>query len=224
MAEFEEADKYLIELVEQVIKEHHPHLEHAHIGLMYRDEPAKSKGRKIYSKVKTVTEDMNVFIDYDFIIWFAKESFEMMSQDTRLALVDHTLCFCGGDLAGWYLNDPEIQEFSTILARHGYWTQQLQSAKVAIEEYGQASLFELIKKGKVILGSVTGVKPDLLERAKTNPEELAADLVEAAKQFVEETGHPVTIGELQRHFRIYYSHAARILEVLKNAGAEVKNE
>lgn len=65
---FQEADALLVDMAQDLIKQHHPWLKDARIGFMYRSE-ASGKGRhKTIGHARKVTEEMQVFLDFDFII------------------------------------------------------------------------------------------------------------------------------------------------------------
>ena len=69
----------------------------------------------------------------DFIVEVSLPKWNDMTEDQRTALVDHLLERCAGEEDEetgeylWSLRDPDVQEFSTILKRHGIWHEGLTS-------------------------------------------------------------------------------------------------
>lgn len=122
--EWYEASDDVVMLAEQIINEHHPHLLDAKIGFLFRSEAPVSNGRITYGMCKKLGKDMQVYLDYDFIIWLAYDKWMGLSDKQRRALVDHELCHAG--MTGEAQDKPailphDIEEFNCILKRHGFW-------------------------------------------------------------------------------------------------------
>lgn len=227
---WEEADAELISLAERLIREHHPHLLDAKIGFMYRSEAAKSGTKLILGKARKVSDEQRVFIDFDFVIWVARKEFESIADDQRAALVDHELCHCGGTFDNWSIRKHDFEEFMSIVVRHGLWLPDLAFAAKAFENAGkgQQALFYPEERGSV--GSVPKVQiktfataeeePEILKKARSDPEQVSADLYRAAEELAKENGGKITISLLQRKFRIGYSHAAAIKDLLDKVQGE----
>jgi hypothetical protein len=239
---WEEADERLIHLAQRLIRENHPHLLDAKIGFMYRSEAAKSGNKLVLGKARKVSEEQQVFIDFDFVIWVARKEFYEYMPEQCEAMVDHELCHCGGSFGEWKIKHHDVDEFLSIVVRHGLWHPDLSFAAKAFENAGkgQAALFYPEDRGAV--ASVPKViikrfgaeldqaidkaldqlnadptqfgKNNLIERARVDPEGVAADLYKAAELLKQENGGEITVSLLQRKFRIGYSHAAKIKELL----------
>lgn len=212
--EWEEADQELIKIAERLIDEHHPHLKDANIGFMYRDKAAKSGDMFIYGKAKKVSASDQVFLDFDFIIWIAKEDFERFTPEMREAIVDHELCHCSGTYGNWKMRHHDVQEFIEVVTRHGLWNSTLDYLNRAIDGAKQNPLFSDEPRGSV--GSVPG---NLLDRARENPEGVLMDLQEAAKKLREENGGEITVSLLQRRLRVGFQKAQQLKEFLEGVGA-----
>ena len=243
---WDEADERLITLAQRLIRENHPHLLDAKIGFMYRSEAAQSGNKIVLGKARKVSEEQQVFMDFDFVIWVARKEFNEYMPEQREALVDHELCHCGGSFGEWKIKKHDVDEFLSIIVRHGLWHPDLSFAAKAFENAGkgQAALFFPEERGAVAsvdrvqikrftisepqvdlsaevdgettTATITG--DTLLARAKADPEGVKADLVKAARLLREENGGIITVSMLQRKFRIGYSHAASIKDLLEKVG------
>lgn len=207
---WEEADDFLINLVEGVIDEHHDHLKNAKIGLLYRNKAQKSGDKFVYGKARKVSEKDKVFMDFDFIIWIAKEEFNHLEYAVQKALVDHELCHCWGWPGGWKMRHHDVEEFIEIVCRHGIWRPDLKFMQKAFEATGK----QLPLMSEEPSGSVASVPKSLLERAKEDPDAVAAELYKEAELLKAENGGKITIVQLQRKLRIGYTKAAAIKELL----------
>ena len=208
---FQEADALLVDMAQELIRLHHPWLKEARIGFMYRSE-ASGKGRhRMVGHARKVSEEMQVFLNFDFIIWIAEDAFAEFSTAQRRALVDHELCHCGGMDGEWKMRKHDFEEFHVIIQRHGLWDESLQLVKQALD---QPELPHVTVEIKTFSGLVSSVPSDLLKRATEDPNAVAEELVNEARGLAAENGGKLTISFLQRRLRIGYSRAAQILDLI----------
>lgn len=122
MATWKEAKEIVIRMVQGCIREYHPHLLDARIGILMRDEDGSRSGRPVIGKAQKVNDRIKTLLDLDFIIWFSKETWRRLDQEQRRALVDHELCHCSGSLEeGWKIVGHDLEEFNAVIERHGLW-------------------------------------------------------------------------------------------------------
>lgn len=118
-------------LAEKLIAEQHPHLASAAFDFLYVDKEMKSKGRPLYGKVSCPGSLLKFYIEKDFVLEIGLPSWNELAYPQRVALIDHLLERCHGeedDKTGdmkYSLRDPDVQEFGTILHRHGAWNDTL---------------------------------------------------------------------------------------------------
>ncbi|HSW62688.1 MAG TPA: putative metallopeptidase [Dissulfurispiraceae bacterium] len=169
MITWTEASTEVINIVEDLIKKHHPHLEEARFGLMFRSEASISQGRKVIAKTAKVSEKDKVWKDFDFEIWISQLDFEAMTTHQRTALIDHELCHCWGDPSnGWKMRTHDIEEFCIIVERYGLWNRSL---ILAGETVAYAAQLELPHVRKPRSGSVRSLSQEELSRINDNPVE-----------------------------------------------------
>lgn len=158
MTKFYQPTRDVIELVESVMKRYHPHLEDARIGVLFRDEAPKSGNGVTYGQAKRVKDDDKAAgLEYDFIIWFAEDQWELMTEAQREALVDHELCHCDlvekdGKLQP-KMRDHDITEFNCIIERHGLWWPGAEVTRQAIRSHTMP-LFGRMGKVEAVQGAV----------------------------------------------------------------------
>jgi len=162
MIEWEEASPSVIHVAEELIEKYHPWLKEARIGFVYRDKAQKSKGRLVLARAQTVPAKLQVYLEYDFLIWVSKEDWEGKLTDAqREALIDHELCHCARDDSGaWTIRPHDVQEFWQVIERHGLWSFDLLRGRDVMERAVQGGL-PGVSAGKVAAVPVKG-KIDVL--------------------------------------------------------------
>ncbi len=130
-----------------LIPTQHPELGGARINYLFIDQTPKKGGREVAGKASKVSGRWEHLTELDFIIEVAEEPWDEMDEQQRQALVDHLLETCTGEeqedgSMKWSIREPDVQEFSTILQRHGVWNESLSSfvqvaQQIDIEELKQ---------------------------------------------------------------------------------------
>jgi hypothetical protein len=132
-------------LAEQLIPEHHIHLSEARLLYLFTSQKRTRRGTPVLSTAKKLAPverylssgpDESVGEGYDFLLLFTREEWDALTAAGRKALVDHTLCRCvrteretkEGDVEyGWGIQDPDVEEFTEIVTRHGLWRPNLRT-------------------------------------------------------------------------------------------------
>lgn len=116
-----------------LIPDYHPHLTGIKIAFLSKVKPATKKkknpkpprrGKKVtMAKASKVSAKTNALVgkDYKFLIEFDDAIWQELSDDKKLALVDHELCHCGNDADGCYMIAHDLEDFRAIMTRHGFW-------------------------------------------------------------------------------------------------------
>lgn len=163
MTIYSEAPQVVVSLMRKVIDEHHDHLQHAIIGVIFRDTPAKSKGKTVLAKAKTIPAWLRAysyFENMDFLIEIAEEIWRDLSRDQQEALIDHELCHCKIDMENErpFIVGHDIEEFKEVIDRHGFWNSDLLGATKTMERAIQSE-FSGFRDAK-INGEVVAVNPE----------------------------------------------------------------
>lgn len=134
-ASFRTASADVIEIAKDIIGKYHPHLRYARIGFLFRSEAPVSGGRVTLGKAKLVTAEMKVYADYDFLIWLAKDRYNLMTEEQKMALIDHELCHCLYDNfeEKASLRGHDLEEFNCILQRYGFWWKGAEVTAQAVQ-------------------------------------------------------------------------------------------
>jgi hypothetical protein len=123
------------ETVESVAKAllptYHSELATARIQYIFVDQASKKGGRPVLGKVRKVTGSLEFLLEKDFLIEVALDCWNAASEPEKRALVDHLLERCTGEedeetgAMTWTVREPDINEFTSILSRHGAWNAGL---------------------------------------------------------------------------------------------------
>ncbi|HEV2779102.1 MAG TPA: putative metallopeptidase [Actinophytocola sp.] len=143
-------------IVEKLVPEHHEHLARTDVTIrcVFRDTAAKSRGWIVLGKARKVSglaahlvglvrkDDLGDDPADFFVIEVPHEPWVNLTQEQRIALVDHELCHFWVALP----DDPDeprrlvilghdLEEFKAIVERHGLWKPDVKSfAKAASQQ------------------------------------------------------------------------------------------
>lgn len=140
MVEWEEASQEVINIAQDLVEQHHKHLQDVRIGFVFRSEAQVLKGRAVLGKCSNVSDKMKPLLDLDFLIWIAKDEYKKMDEERRRALIDHELSHIGIDLT---LQGHDVEEFHAIIERYGLWTYDLMKTRKAMDKAEQLRLDNL---------------------------------------------------------------------------------
>lgn len=128
--EYSEAES-VEEMAQQAIPMFHPHLATARIAYLFVDKGSMKAGKPVLGKARKVSGALEFLLERDFIIEVALDFWNDLGDGQRQALVDHLLERCFGEEEeesgemSWSVREPDVQEFSSILRRHGAWNESL---------------------------------------------------------------------------------------------------
>jgi hypothetical protein len=171
MTVWSEAPQSVIHIAQELIEKYHPWLKEANIGFICRDKAAKSKGLYVFAQASKVPDKLKVVLDYDFLVWVSLEDWEDMVSETKEALIDHELSHCAGHPYAWRIRGHDFEDFTHIIARHGYWTPALKTIENAgvLHSVYQLQLIEQAIERRQ--GKVEAVDPSKLDHTDTPPAE-----------------------------------------------------
>lgn len=115
----------------RLIPSYHPELVSARIAYIFVDVGSKKNGRTVAGKVRKVSGALEFLLELDFLIEVAMDNWNELTEQQREALVDHLLERCSGEEdedtgdMKWNVREPDVQEFGSILRRHGAWNEAL---------------------------------------------------------------------------------------------------
>lgn len=118
-------------VAQSLMATYHPELATARIAYLFIDRVPKKGGRELLGKAVKVSGRWQELTELDFCIEVSLPKWQDLTDDQRNALIDHLLERCSGEESEedgsykWSLREPDVQEFSTILQRHGIWNESL---------------------------------------------------------------------------------------------------
>lgn len=131
--------------VRDLVAQHHPHLAEARIALVWRMNWKPDKdGRLTLGKAKKASDlerELGHASEYDLAVLLNAEAWHDLSNDQRLALLDHELCHFGvstdkktGEVARddrgrvvYRYRKHTLEEFHEIVERHGVYKSDIES-------------------------------------------------------------------------------------------------
>lgn len=119
-------------LASEILPTFHSELATARIRYIYVDKAGSKNGRPVLGKAKRINGAMEFLLETDFLIEVALDKWNEANARQRMALIDHLLENCTGveeETSGvmkWAMREPDVREFTSILSRHGAWTEDLQ--------------------------------------------------------------------------------------------------
>ncbi len=120
-------------LANSLIGTHHPELATATIRYIFKEKASSKGGKVVLGTVKKMSDLQKFLIENnpDFLMEIPLDAWNEMDAAKRTALVDHLLERCTGEEdeqtseMKWKTREPDVHEFSSILRRHGAWTEDL---------------------------------------------------------------------------------------------------
>jgi hypothetical protein len=143
--EYKDAPEVL-EMAARLIDDMHGHLAEARIKYMFRTGKWELKGKTIYGRAEKVSAKWKYLTEFDFVITINRDIWFANKPEVRQAILDHELEHCSrgeDDKQGnpkWYIQAHSVEDFVSIIKRHGLWTVGLQNIIKAKEEYEQISM------------------------------------------------------------------------------------
>lgn len=138
------------EIAHDLLEEHHGHLAEARVYYLFRLGPWASKGDVVLGKAYKVSDRDKYLHGYDFLIVINKDYWPALTEEQRVALVDHELCHCsrGEDTSDgypkWEIRNHTVEEFVEVIRRHGLWKEDVKRfIEVGIEANRQLTLYDI---------------------------------------------------------------------------------
>lgn len=138
------------EIASQAIRDWHPHLRDARIRYLWRDGGAWTSGSKTVLAKASKLGSQAQFLseDFDAVILVDTNRWAELSEEQRVALVDHELAHLRQSTGGKYdlpLVQPngrpvlhvvrhDVEEFVDVIRRHGLWDIDLTHAAKVIRQ------------------------------------------------------------------------------------------
>jgi hypothetical protein len=110
--EWTKAPQIILELAERIIEQYHPHLKDARIAFIMRSEAPITNGSVTYGKCKKVSPESQLFMDFDYVIWLARDRWITLSAK---------------------LKGHDVEEFAHIIERYGFWWPQSDQFEAAVQ-------------------------------------------------------------------------------------------
>jgi hypothetical protein len=113
------------------IPNYHPDLATAKFRYVFREKAGKKGGKTVLGTVKKAGDLIKFMTEFDYIMEVALDTWNELDETKRAALVDHLLERCYGEEdedsgeMRWKTREPDVQEFTSILRRHGAWNEDL---------------------------------------------------------------------------------------------------
>tara|TARA_B100000424_G_scaffold254058_1_gene231753 strand:+ start:283 stop:747 length:465 start_codon:yes stop_codon:yes gene_type:complete len=123
------------ENIKTLIGEAHPHLADIcdDIICIFKEKASRKGGQPVLGKTSKAPALISLLgeRDYQFVIELAADTWNLLEEDQRKSLLDHQLCFIGGeedDKSGemkYFMTAPDISYFSSEVERNGHWRPDL---------------------------------------------------------------------------------------------------
>ena len=132
------------EQINHLIGNAHPHLADImdDIVVIFKEKCSRKGGRPILGKTSKAPAILSVLgeREYQFVIELGADCWNQLNADQRIALLDHQLCFIGGEEdektaeMKYHLTTPDVFYYSEEIDRHGHWRPDLSPADEADQD------------------------------------------------------------------------------------------
>jgi hypothetical protein len=134
------------EMAARLIDNIHTHLAEAKIKYLFRTGKWELRGKTLYGRAEKVSAKWKYLTEFDFVVTINRDIWFVNKPEIRQAILDHELTHCArgeDDKQGnpkWYIMPHTVEDFVSIIQRHGLWTNELKNVVKANQEYEQLSL------------------------------------------------------------------------------------
>jgi hypothetical protein len=145
----------LKEIANSLIPTYHPELATARFEYIWVDKAGAKGGKPVLGKIRKLSGSLEFLLQLDFLMEVPLDKWNDLTPVQRTALVDHLLERCWGAESEeegdasikWSVREPDVQEFSSILKRHGAWTEDLQGFTSVAKEIDIDGMVEDVLQG-----------------------------------------------------------------------------
>jgi hypothetical protein len=145
MEDYEQSQE-VKQFAKKIIPQNHIHLAGANIAYVMKMAERDKKGNIKVSEMRRAGKHKKIasacvvpakyftLCGFHFLIVVKEESWVFLSEQQKLALLDHELSHCLRDADGFYCGDHDIEEFAGIIERHGAWKADVRRFIDAIQK------------------------------------------------------------------------------------------
>jgi len=136
-------------VVKDLIGNHHPHLADIcdDIVVIFREKAPKKGGRPVRGKTSKAPAILSLLGEraYQFVLEIGFDYWNVMTDVQQKALLDHLLCFIGGEEneqtaeMKYFMQEPDIYYFTEEVDRNGHWRQELADLLSEVDEDDETS-------------------------------------------------------------------------------------
>lgn len=129
------AGEAIQESIKTLIGQAHPHLVDIcdDIIVIFKEKASRKGGQPTLGKTSKAPALISLLgeREYQFVIELAADTWNQLDDTQKMALLDHQLCFIGGEEdektaeMKYHLTSPDISYFSDEVLRNGHWRPDL---------------------------------------------------------------------------------------------------
>jgi len=118
------------EISKGLIRKFHSDLVNTKIAYLYKNKPIKARGKEVIAFSSKCSGIVKVLSEYDVIMIVSYPAFQQLTDDHKIAIIDHELThlLVDEDSTGapkLRILAHDVEEFSSIIERHGLYQQDL---------------------------------------------------------------------------------------------------
>jgi hypothetical protein len=116
---------------DNLIANFHPHLATIsdEIVVIFKDKASVVGEKQVLGAVKKASKIIETLTGktFVFVLELAADTWKDLTDDERIALLDHLLHYCGGEekeedgSMRWFIDRPDVMYFRGEVERHGFW-------------------------------------------------------------------------------------------------------
>lgn len=132
-------DEEVKNILTKLVAEVYPELQVARIICMFDSKDVISRGKRVGANIRTVSDLFKATgIEADFIVTINESYWQGLRDEHKEALIDHELAHAVVDHTDkgikYRLKPHDIEDFVSVVKRHGTWTANLEYLENAIAE------------------------------------------------------------------------------------------
>jgi len=126
-------------IAQEIIAERREDLVDVRIAYLFTDTVLKEKGKFVLGRTYKADPKVQFFGDVDFVLVFPAELWAKMTDEQKLAVVDHELTHCcveldENDEPTYSVRPHDFEGFLDEIERHGFWTSDLKNLEDKVSQ------------------------------------------------------------------------------------------
>jgi len=121
-------EEWVLDVIKNLVSKYHTDIAQAKIGVIWKEKASGDETNKKLATMSKVSEKQKASgVDYNFVMEIASDTWNDLTPEQRVSLIDHELCHAGCEEdettseKKYTIIKHDLEEFRSVVERHGFW-------------------------------------------------------------------------------------------------------